>query len=223
MSFLVYQPHTPFNFPSSNSLQRPSHASISNSFTITGCSTKGRNHGTLPPSSTTSPLSTNPPNPQSLRIVPTTSHPTQTHSGPGAPSAPGVHDTLRANLSLSTPAPKTTTTTAQQQSSTTPSVQSFHPLESRLAQWRQQQESLKMDLLRRQFGIAEPVRRQMELSVVRAGEWRPAMAGGGGNVHADILAGRDAEIGWEDVFTGEEMRDQVDFHVEMEGRFGMGW
>merc|ERR1711939_539688 len=83
--------------------------------------------------------------------------------------------------------------------------QSFHPLESRLAKWRTQQESLKMELLRRQFGIAEPVKRQMELGIVRAGEWQPACLGGvtnGASVHADILAGRDCEIGWEDVFTG---------------------
>lgn len=83
-----------------------------------------------------------------------------------------------------------------------------------------------MDLLRRQFGIAEPVKRQMELSIVRAGEWRPSILSGGfgqgsAGLHADILSGRDCEIGWEDVFTGEEMRDAVDFHAEMEGQFRM--
>ena len=71
----------------------------------------------------------------------------------------------------------------------------------------------------------------MELSIVRAGEWRPMCLGGYGGmgmggmggVHADILSGRDTEIGWEDVFTGEELRDQIDFHVEMERSFGMNW
>jgi proteasome maturation protein len=84
-----------------------------------------------------------------------------------------------------------------------------------------------MEMLRRQFGIAEPVKRGMELSIVRAGEWRPMCLGGmgslGGGLHEDILSGRDMEIGWEDVFSGDEMRDQLDFHTEMEGRFGMGW
>lgn len=47
--------------------------------------------------------------------------------------------------------------------------------------------------------------------------------GAGGNVHADVLAGREAEIDWEDVYQGQEMRDEVPFHGEMEGRFGMGW
>ena len=82
-----------------------------------------------------------------------------------------------------------------------------------------------MSLLRREFGIAEPVKRQMELSIVRAGEWRPMCLGGnmGAGLHADILAGRDAEVGWEDVFMGEEMRDMPDFHREMERGFGMDW
>lgn len=84
-----------------------------------------------------------------------------------------------------------------------------------------------MELLRRQFGIAEPVKRQMELSIVRAGEWRPAVLGGGmgtAGLHADILEGRDAEFGWEEVFHGQEEMGMGDFHAEMEGRFGMnGW
>lgn len=158
--------------------------------------------------------------PQSLRIVPSSNNPSHSHANIGAPSAPGVHDTLRANLSLSTPAPKTTSSGASI------TLQSAHPLENRLSNWRNQQDSLKYNLLRQQYGIAEPVKRQMELSIVRAGEWRPNILGGGfgagmGGVHADVLSGRDCEISWEDVFTGEELRDSVDFHSEMEGRFKM--
>jgi hypothetical protein len=62
---------------------------------------------------------------------------------------------------------------------------------------------MKMEMLRRQFGIAEPVRRGMELKIASAGEWRPAALGGSSGVHKDILEGRDCEIGWEDVFTGK--------------------
>lgn len=83
-----------------------------------------------------------------------------------------------------------------------------------------------MEMLRRQFGIAEPVRRGMELAIVRGGEWRPSclgFGGMGGGLHSDILSGRDCELSWEDVFSGEEMRDQVDFHSEMERGFNMGW
>jgi proteasome maturation protein len=63
-----------------------------------------------------------------------------------------------------------------------------------------------MEGLRRAYGIAEPVRRGMELKIVRDSTFRPAVLGGmkGGNVHEDILVlgGRDAEIGWEDIFQG---------------------
>lgn len=56
------------------------------------------------------------------------------------------------------------------------------------------------------YGIAEPVRRGMELKNVRDGDFRPAVLGGSklGSVHEDILVlgGRDCEIGWEDVFLG---------------------
>lgn len=155
-----------------------------------------------------------------MRIAPSQAHPHNTPASSGAPSAPGVHDTLRANLGLSAPAPKTASTATSE-------VTSFHPLESRLARWQDQQESMKMELLRRQFGIAEPVKRGMELAIVRAGEWRPSVLGlgsaGSASLHADILSGRDTEISWDDVFTGEEMRDRPDFHVEMERKFGMNW
>jgi proteasome maturation protein len=81
-----------------------------------------------------------------------------------------------------------------------------------------------MEMLRRTYGIAEPVKRAMELSIVGSGEWRPMGMGGGAGLHADILAGRDWELDWEDVFTGDEVFGrEVDFHTEMEGRFGMGW
>ncbi|CAK1358591.1 uncharacterized protein RHO25_007370 [Cercospora beticola] len=161
----------------------------------------------------------------SLRIVPSSNNPSHANFQLGAPSAPGVHDTLRSNLSLSTPAPKTTA------SGSNLTLQSSHPLENRLTNWRAQQDTLKHELLRRQFGIAEPVKRQMELGIVRAGEWRPRILGGAGagmggstgsGLHADILMGRDCELDWEDVFTGgEEMRNEVDFHTEMEMRFKM--
>ena len=132
---------------------------------------------------------------QSLRIVPKKAYPTSTSSGPGAPSAPGIHDTLRTNLGLSAPADTSSSTG-------TVNVQSTHQLENRLVQWRSTQDSLKLETLRRQFGLAEPLRRGMELSITRSGEWRTALLGGSEGVHSDILAGRDAELDWEDVFHG---------------------
>ncbi|KAL1303588.1 hypothetical protein AAFC00_006953 [Neodothiora populina] len=155
----------------------------------------------------------------SLRIVPAATHPSQTTLKPSAPSAPGVHDTLRSNLSLNP--------TTQSTDHSVPQLSSAHPLESRLANWRAVQESHKMELLRREFGLAEPVKRGMEMKIVRAGEWRPAVlsagAGAVGEVHADVLAGRETEIQWEDVYTGMEAREVPDFHSEMEARLRMNW
>ena len=100
-----------------------------------------------------------------------------------------------------------------------------------------------MESLRRTFGIAEPVRRGMELRICEVGEWRPSVLGGPSGVHADVLRGREAEMDWEDVWRGEwieyckgqdgkligsigpgdETRGAVDFHTEMESRLRMNW
>jgi proteasome maturation protein len=117
-------------------------------------------------------------------------------------------------------------------------------------QWRETQDRVKMEMLRRQFGIAEPVRRGMELKITEAGEWRPAALGRSSGVHKDILEGRDTEIGWEDVFTGKlycgygepgdlpvcsildstnlfsvgnDLREVPDFHTEIEAKMKMNW
>ena len=59
-----------------------------------------------------------------------------------------------------------------------------------------------METLRRTFGIAEPVRRGMEMKIAKEGEWRPSVLGGSAGVHGEILMGRDTEIAWEDVYRG---------------------
>ncbi|MCJ1417758.1 hypothetical protein MMC32_004103 [Xylographa parallela] len=160
-----------------------------------------------------------------LRIAPSSAHPTSTTnltlSTPasalttGAPSAPGLHDTLRASLAAASPAINPATTPA--------ALQSAHPLEARLAQWRSTQQSLKMEGLRRTYGIAEPVRRAMEIKICREGEWRAAALGGSAGVSGDVLEGRDERVEWEDVFGGDETREAVDFHSEMEQRLKMSW
>lgn len=155
-----------------------------------------------------------------MRIVPQQSNTTTTQPTLSAPSAPGLPDTLRRNLSPALGASSSGASQPQQPSST-------HPLESRLAAWHSQQQSLKMTMLRRHYGIAEPVRRAMELQIVSAGEWRPATLGAGqgsARLHREILEGRDCEIGWEDVFTGEGGEGMGwNFHMEVEARQGMDW
>ncbi|KAF4587395.1 hypothetical protein GQ602_004088 [Ophiocordyceps camponoti-floridani] len=113
-----------------------------------------------------------------------------------------IHDTLRAGLGPNS---------APQQPLST------HPLESRLRNWEATQHELRMASLRRTFGIAEPVRRAMELKMVRQGDWRPAeLRSGLPSVHEDILRGTDDSLSWEDVFTGDETANVASFHQEME-------
>jgi proteasome maturation protein len=85
-----------------------------------------------------------------------------------------------------------------------------------------------METLRRAYGMAEPIRRGMELKITREGEWRPMVlgngsgaAGGMGSVHEEILKGRDDTITWEDVYSGEEGRAAVGVHDEMERKLKM--
>ncbi|THY09384.1 proteasome maturation factor UMP1 [Aureobasidium pullulans] len=151
----------------------------------------------------------------SLRMVPQKGHAQQTALAPSAPAAPGVHDTLRSNQSLNTP---------HNASPAFSAVASSHPLEARLSNWRSTQDSLKMTMLRREFGVGEPVRRGMEVKICQEGEWRPAVLGyKGEGVHEQILSGRDASVDWEDVFNGNETQNAPDFHSEMENKLKMNW
>jgi proteasome maturation protein len=85
-----------------------------------------------------------------------------------------------------------------------------------------------MTSLRRAYGLAEPIRREMELKIVREGSWRPAVLGGSDRVHEDILQGRDADVEWEDVFRtreelqmGEGEEKGWGIHGEMERKVGI--
>ncbi|KAK4108423.1 proteasome maturation factor UMP1 [Canariomyces notabilis] len=153
----------------------------------------------------------------SLRIVPAEGHLNSfshiAERTAGAPSAPGLHDTLRAGVG---PSPYS----AAENKPT-----SAHPLEARLKSWEATREALRMETLRRTYGIAEPIRRGMELKITREGEWKPmalgGTSGGLGSVHEEILSGRDDTITWEDVFTGEELRAPVGIHDEIERKLKM--
>ncbi|KIX04275.1 uncharacterized protein Z518_05142 [Rhinocladiella mackenziei CBS 650.93] len=158
----------------------------------------------------------------SLRIAPASGHPVstsntstnkllpsnksndQTTPDRGAPSAPGLPDTLRSSHAHDN------------------GIKSTHPLETRLANWTATQESTRMNLLRRNFGIAEPLRRGMELKMVReADSFRPSVLGAPSRVHEEILTGRDTEITWEDVYQGQDgLRGAMDRGI---GEIGAGW
>jgi len=40
------------------------------------------------------------------------------------------------------------------------------------------------------------------MKIAREGEWRPQALGGSSGLHSEILAGRDTEVAWEDVYRG---------------------
>ncbi|KAI0114038.1 proteasome maturation factor UMP1-domain-containing protein [Nemania sp. FL0031] len=160
----------------------------------------------------------------SMRIVPPAQHgSTFTHlpASTSAPSAPGVYDVLRQGLN---PAASLSSLSTSTSTSSPAAPVSRHPLESRLKAWEATQENLRMESLRKTFGVAEPIRRGMELKIVREGSWRPACLGGragptgvgSASVQEDVLMGREASCDWEDVFTGEEQRGALGVHEEME-------
>ncbi|KIH92280.1 proteasome maturation protein [Sporothrix brasiliensis 5110] len=169
----------------------------------------------------------------SLRIVPVDAHADSfSHVASrerGAPSAPGVHDLMRHGVGPKVAAPSADLSSkAAATGAAAPQLDSAHPLEARLKQWEVTRENMRMEMLRRTYGVAEPVRRGMELKITRDGEWRPLALGSAGpgsallpSVHEDILLGRDTTVDWEDIYTGEESRAVPTFHEEMERKLRM--
>ena len=60
------------------------------------------------------------------------------------------------------------------------------------------------------------------MKICREGEWKPSCLGGSAKAGEEILAGRDTEITWEDVYRGEEGGREGDMQAEIEGRVGIG-
>jgi proteasome maturation protein len=120
-----------------------------------------------------------------------------------------VHDTLRSGVGPSAALDASAPTSA-------------HPLEARLKNWEATRDQLRMEMLRRTYGMAEPIRRGMELKIVRDGEWRPAALGGARpSLHEEVLRGTDETITWEDVYTGEESAPVAGVQEEMERKLKM--
>lgn len=72
-----------------------------------------------------------------------------------------------------------------------------------------------MEMLRRVYGSAEPIRRAMEQAIVEKSTFVPESLGGSSNLHLDVLSNRDATIGWEDVYPDHK---ETSFHQELEAR-----
>ncbi|KAI5815485.1 hypothetical protein BZA77DRAFT_76584 [Pyronema omphalodes] len=145
----------------------------------------------------------------SLRIVPAGPASTTVSSvaqRKGAPSISSVPDAMRNGGPGSVAA----------------DVNNRHPLQHRLAKWDETQMALKMEGLRRLYGAAEPIRREME--VMMCADYKPAQLGGPSNLHKDILENRDCSIQWEDIYTGtDNVFDLPEFHTELETKCRMNW
>ncbi|ANZ75451.1 BA75_02750T0 [Komagataella pastoris] len=96
-----------------------------------------------------------------------------------------------------------------------------HPLEARLKNWEENEHNNKLETYRRIFGAGEPIKRQMELGIVDATDFKPAILGGPSNLHRNILLNKDTSVDWEDVYTGFDSVACTDMHTEMERKVGI--
>lgn len=147
---------------------------------------------------------------QSLRIIPQDEHPSDakgTNFAPAAPSVPGLVDTMRSGeppLSISS------------------KVNNQHPLEKRVANWDTTQREMQLETYRRMFGSAAPIKREMEMNIVKETDFKPEVLRDGviPSPSEDILLNREATVGWEDIYKGFD-KPAVDFHTEMERKMGI--
>ncbi|QLQ81525.1 hypothetical protein HG537_0F02860 [Torulaspora globosa] len=72
-----------------------------------------------------------------------------------------------------------------------------HPLETRLVDWKQTQRNRQLEQYRQIFGIAEPMKRVMELEIVERTDFNPLNQT---SLHRDILLNKETSIDWEDVY-----------------------
>lgn len=97
-----------------------------------------------------------------------------------------------------------------------------HPLEARLQHWEATQRDRQLEQYRQIFGIAEPMKRVMELEIVDRTDFNPLNQSA---LHRDILLNKDASIDWEDVYPGSGLRSGNvlgdDVHASIERRTGI--
>lgn len=153
-----------------------------------------------------------------MRIIPESAAPSKVSSttfGTGAPSVPALRDSLRNNGPISM---------ASQ-------LNNKHPLQSRLEKWEETQFNLKMENYRRTLGPGEPIRRAMELEIVKQSDkfnnfsLNTVSSNGTSyikpvdSVHYDILMNKDNNVDWEDIYTdiiGNDLNVlKMDFHAEL--------
>lgn len=92
-----------------------------------------------------------------------------------------------------------------------------HPLQSRLQNWEETQRNRQLEQYRQIFGIAEPMKRVMELEIVDRTDFNPLNQS---SLHRDILLNKEASIDWEDVYPGSGLQSgnvlSDDVHAQIE-------
>jgi proteasome maturation protein len=91
-------------------------------------------------------------------------------------------------------------------------------LKERLESYEETQDNLKLTMQRNIYGLHAPMRLLMERKLVSQTFGIPALGLDKGNVHLDILMGRDELIEPHDVFGGMEVGPGIDgdIHTQME-------
>lgn len=128
---------------------------------------------------------------------------------------PALRDTLRNNGPTSMSA----------------ALNSKHPLEARLEKWEETQFNMKMENYRRTLGAAEPIRRGMELEIVKSIDSLVPreILGLGTSAHHDILMNKENNVTWEEIYPDFGANGtanglgllKTDVHAEMSKRMGV--
>ncbi|SCU93669.1 LAFA_0F17612g1_1 [Lachancea sp. 'fantastica'] len=133
-----------------------------------------------------------------MSIVPNQNYQTNVSSlsgsQPASNAAPALPDTLRSQNGGAAPL--------------TSRMNGKHPLEAKLQNWDTTQRQRDLQQYRQVFGLAEPMKREMELAIVRNSDFNPLSLGtengfsSPASMHRDILLNREASVDWEDVYPG---------------------
>ncbi|SCU87191.1 LAME_0D09120g1_1 [Lachancea meyersii CBS 8951] len=125
-------------------------------------------------------------------------------------AAPALPDTLRSQNGGATPLSTL--------------VNGKHPLEPKLQNWDHTQRQRDLQQYRQVFGLAEPMKREMELAIVQNSDFNPLSLGTASSssnltsgLHQDILRNREASVDWEDVYPGSVVSGGVSLGVDVHG------
>ena len=94
-----------------------------------------------------------------------------------------------------------------------------HPLQARVEGWEETQRARQLEQYRQLFGIAEPMKRVMELEIVERTDFNP-LSTNQDSLHKDILLGKDTSMDWEDVYPANNIASGMmvanDIHTKIE-------